>query len=227
MLLAAEGGAPQAPAPPSASAPAREDRVGLQVGHWKNEELPDELRELRHQDGSRSPAGDREATVALAVARAVKERLERRGVAVDLLPATVPPGYVAAAVVSIHADWSSDSAASGVRVAPSVSDASGRARALAEMIARSYAAVTGLRRIRRLTTDMTRYYAFNARRFLHAVAARTPAAVLETGYLTNHDDRRVVIGQPSVAARGIAEGIRAFLDGAPPGDQPRGVRPGP
>ena len=224
MLLVAEGGAPRSRTPASVSAQAREPRVALQVGHWKNDELPDELRKLRHRDGGRSPAGDREAAVTLAVARAVKEQLERRGVAVDLLPATVPPGYVAAAVVSIHADWSSDFAASGFRVAPSVNDASGRARALAEMIGRSYAAVTGIRRIHRVTTDMTRYYAFNPRRFLHAVTARTPAAVLETGYLTNHDDRRVVVGQPEVAARGIADGIGDFL-GRPPAAETRGVRP--
>src|SRR5918997_4894937 len=65
-------------------------RVGLQVGHWRSEELPDELAVLREQRGG-SGGGVGEVTVTLAVVRELTNLLAARGVTVDVLPATVPP----------------------------------------------------------------------------------------------------------------------------------------
>src|SRR5690242_6750597 len=55
------------PATPAAPIHAR---VGLQVGHWKAAELPDELAALRSQNGA-SAAGVNEVDVNLAIARQV------------------------------------------------------------------------------------------------------------------------------------------------------------
>jgi N-acetylmuramoyl-L-alanine amidase len=54
-------------------------------------------------------------------------------------------------------------------------------------------------------------YAFNSRWYCHAVAPGVPQAILEAGFLTNAVDRRVPLGNPDAAARGIAEGILTFL----------------
>jgi N-acetylmuramoyl-L-alanine amidase len=59
---------------------------------------------------------------------------------------------------------------------------------------------------------MTYYYAFNSRRYCHAVAPGVPQAIIETGFLTSASDRQLLIGNPSVPAQGIADGIRAFLE---------------
>src|SRR4051794_1707622 len=69
-------------------------RVGLQAGHWRSIELPDELRSLRGNGGT-AGGGVAEWELNLAVARRAAVRLEAAGVAVDVLPATIPPGYQA------------------------------------------------------------------------------------------------------------------------------------
>ena len=57
---------------------------------------------------------------------------------------------------------------------------------------------------------MRNYYAFNFRRYEHALHPMTIAAILETGFLTNAGDREVIMRQPERAARGIVEAITAF-----------------
>ena len=59
---------------------------------------------------------------------------------------------------------------------------------------------------------MTAYYAFNSRRYCHAIVPGVPSAIIEAGYLSNSVDRQVLIGDPDAAARGIANGILRFLD---------------
>ena len=80
-------------------------RVGIQVGHWKSSELPDELARLRTSTGARAN-GLAEVDINLAVGQRVVALLQQRGIETDLLPATVPPGYEADAVVALHADGS-------------------------------------------------------------------------------------------------------------------------
>lgn len=186
-------------------------RVALQIGHWQHERLPRELRWARRSGGGATSDGVVESQASLAIAREAARLLQGKGLAVDLLPATVRPGYRAAAFVSIHADGNADPAAAGFKVAPSPSDRTGMSRALNESVARRYGERTGLRWNPSITADMTNYYAFDARRFRHAIDPATPAVVLETGFLTNDGDRRVIVGAPRLAAAGIASGVVDFL----------------
>jgi N-acetylmuramoyl-L-alanine amidase len=39
-----------------------------------------------------------------------------------------------------------------------------------------------------------------------------PQAIVETGFMTSASDRRILIGDPDRAARGIANGILRFLE---------------
>jgi N-acetylmuramoyl-L-alanine amidase len=65
-------------------------RVGLQVGHWKSNELPDELKTLRNNTGA-SGDGKTEWEVNYAIAQKTADYLTEAGIKVDILPATVPP----------------------------------------------------------------------------------------------------------------------------------------
>ena len=91
-------------------------RVGLQVGHWQAAELPNELRRLRGQTGAYA-AGVTEVEVNLLVAEQVRALLAPLGITVDLLPATIPPGYLADAFVSLHADGVASSQVAGYKAA--------------------------------------------------------------------------------------------------------------
>ena len=186
-------------------------RVALQVGHWQHEKLPEELRGVGTSAGGTNFGGAVEWRVNLAIARETQRLLQSNGLAVELVPATVTPAYRAAAFVSIHTDGNADPAAAGFKVAPSANDESGLAAALPESLTRRYAESTGLPRHGSVTADMTNYYAFDSRRFAHAISPATPAAILETGFLTSPHDRRVIVEQPLVAAEGIANGILDFM----------------
>src|SRR5262245_12401355 len=91
-------------------------RVGLQVGHWQAEELPDELAVLRAERGA-SAGGYNEVDVNFAIAQQVAAILTARGIAVDILPATIPPGYTADAFVAIHCDFNNDPGMGGFKLA--------------------------------------------------------------------------------------------------------------
>jgi hypothetical protein len=65
---------------------------------------------------------------------------------------------------------------------------------------------------------MLYYYAFNTRRYQHAIDLGTPAAIIEMGYLTHGGDRAFMTTRPELAASGIAKGVLRFLEreyGAP------------
>jgi hypothetical protein len=63
---------------------------------------------------------------------------------------------------------------------------------------------------------MRGYYPFSWSRFQHTVAAHTPAVILEMGYVSNDDDRALMLDKPDVLATAISDGIMKFL-----GDTPR------
>ena len=183
-------------------------RIGLQVGHWRTEEAPRELSGLRRNGTSWN--GTPEWEVNLEIARRTGAMLEELGYVVDILPAVVPPGYRAHLFLAIHADASNDRSARGYRVAAPRRDASGRASGIVDLLKRTYGEATGIRRLPDATRRMRNYYAFNFRRYEHALHPMTIAAILETGFLTNAGDREVIMGQPERAARGIVEAITAF-----------------
>ena len=189
-------------------------RIGLQVGHWRTEEAPRELSGLRRNGTSWN--GTPEWEVNIEIARHAGAMLEELGYVVDILPAVVPPGYRAHLFLAIHADASNDRSARGYRVAAPRRDATGRASGIVDLLKRTYGEATGIRRLPDATRRMRNYYAFNFRRYEHALHPMTIAAILETGFLTNAGDREVIMRQPERAARGIVEAITAFPITPPP-----------
>lgn len=186
-------------------------RVGLQVGHWRNDEVPEELSALT-QNGDGATWGQlTERELMEQIAARIMPKLEAAGVVVDLLPATVPPKYEADAFVSLHADGNSNTRARGFKIAGPRRDFSGRSDELVLALREAYGAATGLPEDDLITRRMTAYYAFNWPRFLHAVHPYTPAAIVETGFLTNATDRAFLVGEQERIAEGVAAGVLAFL----------------
>jgi hypothetical protein len=202
------------PSPRPAGTPPR---VGLQVGHLRSNELPEELARLRTSTGARW-GNVTEAELNEQIALLVKPLLEAQGVVVDVLPATVPPSYDADAFVAIHADGSTGSGARGWKLA-NPWRASKASRQLLAAIAGTYGQATGLPEdVGGVTVNMRGYYAFNYRRHEHAIARTTPAIIVEMGFMTNAADRNVLFNQQGRVAQGIADGILAYLAQRDPND---------
>jgi N-acetylmuramoyl-L-alanine amidase len=62
---------------------------------------------------------------------------------------------------------------------------------------------------------MRYYYAFNSRRYCHAVAPGVPQAIVEMAYLTSATDRQYLIGDPDRLARALADSVQTFLSSLP------------
>ena len=198
-------------APP---AKAAEERVGLQVGHWRSRELPEELREIRGNTGT-AGGGYTEVQVNLDIAQRAAGYLRGYGVAVDILPATIPVGYQADAFVAIHADGSTSRGSSGFKAATHWREWEAGV-ALVDALRTDYGAASGLAWDGgRITSGMRGYYAFPSGRYAHAIANTTPGAILELGYLTSPRDRALMTQQADRLARGVANGIMRFLQSRP------------
>lgn len=187
-------------------------RVGLQIGHYKNSELPDELERLRGTSLGTSGGGTTEVAVNKIIAELTAELLEETGILVDILPATIPPGYYADAFVAIHADGNVDSRVSGFKASGPWRDYSGGSEKLNQLFYEIYPVVTGLGIDDAITRNMRGYYAFNWWRNEHALHPKTPAVILETGFLTSPVDQRVLVRNPDLAAQAIRQVILEFLD---------------
>jgi N-acetylmuramoyl-L-alanine amidase len=212
--------APETPTPPAAPpTPIATPRfhVGIQAGHWRADELPSEQTHL-HISAGTSAGGYSEAQVTFDIARRAAALLESIGVTVDVLPATVPPGYSADAFVALHANGFAQTSARGFKVATAWATSPASQRLFIALTA-EYERATGLPRHGAATADMRGYYAFNYRRYAHAVARTTPAAIVEMGFLTNPDDRALLTQYPDVAAVGIANGIVRYLNERDPNDR--------
>jgi N-acetylmuramoyl-L-alanine amidase len=188
-------------------------RVAIQAGHWKVEEAPDEFPNLRFQFGG-SVAGVDEVAVTLDIADRVAVILRAKGILVDVLPATIPPSYVADAFVSLHADDDGFGSATGFKVAHGFYRGQ-YDDALVDSLTSEYGAATGLPININITDDMTDYYAFAWFRYEHALAPHTPAAIIEMAYLSNTDDRAMLTDEPGVIAQGVANGVLRFLEANP------------
>src|SRR5438105_9866986 len=94
--------------------PPGQKRVGIQAGHWLTDQVPPELGRL--QAGAVG-GGKQEWEVNLEVAQRAAALLEASGIAVDVLPATVPPRYRANAFIALHADGDPAGQARGFKVA--------------------------------------------------------------------------------------------------------------
>jgi N-acetylmuramoyl-L-alanine amidase len=196
---------------PQLSVGAGAKRVGIQAGHWKSAELPDELARLRTSTGT-AGGGVPEWQLNLDVARRVATLLEAKGISVDIIPSTVPAGYAADAFVALHADGDRTGRLSGYKLAHGRwSGDPASDKALLDAIAAEYEAATRLAWDNHVSRNMTGYYSFSNRRFQHAVAAGTPAVILEMGFMTNRSDLRLLLQDTDTVARGIADGILRFL----------------
>jgi N-acetylmuramoyl-L-alanine amidase len=194
--------------------PAGPRRVGIQAGHWETEKAPPELWRLLTQTGT-SWNGINEVTINLDVANRVKRILERQGLVVDVLPTTIPPGYVADAFVALHGDGDGTGANSGFKMAFS-SRRTPYEAALLQSIKTHYGAATGLSYdAGRISRQMLGYYAMSWTRNKYSTAPHTPSVILEMGYVSNDGDRELMMERPDVVAGGIAEGILRFLETHP------------
>lgn len=189
-------------------------KIALQAGHWRADEAPAELSGLRGNGTRWQHVAEWEAN--LEIAKRSAELLEEIGYEVEILPAVVPPGYRAHLFISIHADGSGDARASGFRAASPRFDATGRAAGIVSLLEESYGEATGLTRLPTVTRRMQNYYAFNFRRYEHALHPMTIAVILETGFLTSARDRLVILDEPDRAARGIVAAVTRFSYTPPP-----------
>jgi hypothetical protein len=192
--------------------PAGPKRVGIQIGHWFVGQLPEELRRL---SSGASSGGWNEWELNLLIGQRVVQQLEEAGVEADLLPATIPIRYRAHAFVAIHADGDTSGRLNGYKLArPGFSSIPDADDELVRTLYREYGAATGMARDSdaHISRRMIYYYAFNTRRYQHAIDIGTPAAIVETGFLTNSSDRAFLTGRPDLAARGITNGILRFLE---------------
>lgn len=185
-------------------------RVGLQIGHWQNSDLPEELSRLIGSTGS-SWGKVSETDAMMAIAEEIKPLLEQHGIVVDLIPATIPIKYEADAFIALHADGSTSSSSRGFKASPPRRDFSEQASTLMDHVLDSYAETTKLPQDDQISRAMRGYYAFAWWRYDHAVHPMTPSIILETGFLTSPADRKIIVSNPKLSARGIADGIIAFL----------------
>ena len=183
--------------------------VTLQAGHLRNENLPGELRHLLTNTGAFA-AGVSEVELNEAVAQKAAQRLIERGYKVELLDATVPVGYTTDLFLAIHADGNVYSSVRGFKaVAPwnSVPASDDFVGFLYE----EYGKATGLPTDPMTSVAMANYYAFNPWRYLHAVTPDVPSALLEMGFVTNAEDRKVLTLQQDAIAWGIANAVDRYF----------------
>jgi N-acetylmuramoyl-L-alanine amidase len=185
-------------------------RVALQAGHWRVDEVPEELVNLKGNTGAYG-GGRTERDVNLAIAEAAAAILRDAGVIVDVLPSTIPPDYEADAFVAIHADGNPNPEVRGYKAAAPRRDRSGKSGRLLELVENAYGEATGMQKDPNVTRNMRGYYAFNWRKYEHALHPMTPAIILETGFLTSPRDRRIIVDRQDIPATAVAEAVLAFL----------------
>ncbi len=185
-------------------------RVGLQVGHLGAAEQPDELAALRYSTGAAWDGLD-EVAANHAIVAALSERLRARGFVVDVLPATLPARYRADLLLSVHVDANPDEERGGYKSAHFVPARNPEEPLLKLHLDRAVLGLTTLADDdRNVTGNMLQYYAFNNRRYRHAAHARTPALIVELGYLSNRHDREL-IEDPDLLAAALETGIVSYL----------------
>lgn len=185
-------------------------KVGLQAGHWKIEELPQELAKLRTNTGAH--AGKKvEWKVNYEIAQKTTKLLKESCIETEILPATVSPGYKSSAFISIHADYNPDPKRVGFKVASPQTDQAGQSAKLAKSIKNEYQKSTNMTQDPEITIAMLRYYAFSHDRFEHAISPDIPAVIIETGFMSNKENLQILTENPQLPAEGIAKGIIEYL----------------
>lgn len=185
-------------------------KVGIQVGHWKNDEVPDELERLRGNTGA-SGGGMSEWEVNFNIATEMQKILQESGITVEILPATVPPSYVADIFIAIHADGNEDLSKSGYKFAGPWRDFTGKGGKLIELLSNKYEEQTHLEFDPNITQNMRGYYAFSWWKNIHAVHPMTVSVIAETGFLTNKNDQKLLINTPEIPAQAMSDAIIKYL----------------
>lgn len=185
-------------------------RIGVQIGHLAASEQPEELANLRFNFGGHANGVD-EVAINTTIGLAVRDALEAHGFLVDVLPATIPQGYRADVMVAIHADSTENPARIGYKSAHFAPARNPYEAILKVEIDRQFLNTAG--RVdddHNVSGNMLHYYAFDHRRFNHAVDPRTPALLIEVGYISNRDELAFLQQEHAVAAL-IADGIVSYL----------------
>ena len=189
-------------------------RIGIQVGHWMTDNVPPELRRLEVQTGT-SWEGITETQVSLNIATRLAALLRSHGYIVDIIPTTVPAGYLADAFVALHLDGDGTGENSGYKLAHG-SRRGPFEQQLLQDIKDEYGAATGLRYDQEhVSRAMLGYYAVSWQRYRSATSPFTPSVILEMGFLSNDGDRALMMEQPDLVASAIANGIERFLSDVP------------
>ena len=189
-------------------------RIGIQVGHWMTDNVPPELRRLEVQTGT-SWNGITETGVTLDIATRLAALLRSHGYIVDILPTTIPAGYLADTFVALHMDGDGTGENSGYKLAHG-SRRGPFEQQLLDDIKDEYGAATGLRYdADRVSRAMLGYFAFSWQRYRSATSPFTPSVIIELGFLSNDSDRELAMDHPAVLATGLANGIERFLSEVP------------
>jgi N-acetylmuramoyl-L-alanine amidase len=193
---------PEATSEPVATPTPSVPHIGIVAGHWG------------HDDGASCSDGLTEVDVNLDVAWRVVQSLRAHGYSVDLLEEydSRLRGYVAHALVSIHADscqYFPDATPppTGFKVASVVdSFVPQEEQRLVACLTEEYGERTGLVfHANSITGHMTQYHTF------YEIDGRTPGAIIETGFLWL--DRDLLTQRPDLVAQGIVDGIICFVEG--------------
>ena len=190
-------------------------RVGIQVGHYETDQVPKEYGTRIITQTGASFAGFDEVDINMDIAARIGKLLVAQGIVVDILPTTVPEGYLADVFISLHCDSDGVGEISGFKMARG-SRRGPYEDALLNAVKQTYAQETGLDYdAEHVTRAMSGYFAFNWSRYQHATSAFTPSVILEMGFVSNRDDRFLLVNQSDRVAIAIANGILKFLDDTP------------
>ncbi len=186
-------------------------KVGIQAGHWRTSEAPPELRQLLTQTGT-SWAGYTEWETNLDIAERIAAILRGKGIAADVLPTVIPPGYVADAFVALHSDGDGTGEKSGFKLAHSTRRTP-HEDALQRHLTDVYAAETRLAYDAvGISRGMQNYYTHSWSRVRWSTSPFTPSVILEMGFLSNDHDRGLIVDEPDRIAGAVATGILNFLE---------------
>lgn len=189
-------------------------RVGLQAGHWLTQQAPPELSRIITQTGT-SWGGITEVSINLDMAQRVGGILTAHGIEVDILPTTIPQGYLADAFVSLHGDGDGRGVKSGFKAAHSTRRTPFEPRFM-ELLVNEYGHTTGLDYDQDgVTRNMLNYYAHAWSRVRYATSPFTPSVILEMGFVSHDWDRHLMVDRADLLSEGIARGILQFLDDVP------------
>lgn len=183
------------------AAPRSRPLVGIVVGHWDDNTLD--------PGAVCSDINLTEFQVNQNVATLVRDLLLENQIDVDMLREFDPllSGYLATALISIHADSCDyiNDEATGFKVSAAMANPyPERSARLTSCLRSRYGQATGLGLHNSITPDMTSYHAFDE------INPETTAAIIEVGFLNL--DRSLLTQEPEKAARGIVSGLLCYLN---------------